>query len=122
MMPANAKRTTTKRKIEVEASSGNIFEDLGLPDAAERLAKAEMARALRKIIINKQWTQRRAAEALHIASSDVSDLMRGKLARFSRERLERFLTALGMDVQIRVGPRRPGKKRASVTVEFLGGL
>jgi hypothetical protein len=47
--------------------------------------------------------------------------MRGKLARFSQERLERFLNALDMDVQIRVRPRAAGKKQADVTVEFVAG-
>ena len=47
--------------------------------------------------------------------------MRGKLARFSQERLERFLSALDMDVQIRVRPRAAGKKQADVTVEFVAG-
>ena len=45
--------------------------------------------------------------------------MRGKLARFSQERLERFLNALDMDVHIRVGPRAAGKKQANVTVELV---
>lgn len=106
--------------IAIEASSGNVFQDLGLPGAGERLAKAELARVVRHIIAGKQWTQRRAADELGIAPPDVSDLMRGKLARFSQERIERFLNALGMDVQIRIRPRAAGKKRASVTVEFVG--
>ena len=37
------------------------------------------------------------------------------------ERLERFLNALDMDVQIRVRPRAAGKKQADVTVEFVAG-
>ena len=116
---------TTRRKagkgIAIDASSGNVFQDLGLPKADERLAKAELARGIRHIINSKHWTQRRAAEVLAIAPPDVSDLMRGKLARFSQERLERFLNALDMDVQIRVRPRAVGKKRADVTVEFVTG-
>jgi hypothetical protein len=36
-----------EKQIAVEASSGNVFEDLGLPDAGERLAKAELARLKR---------------------------------------------------------------------------
>ncbi len=47
--------------------------------------------------------------------------MPGKLARFSQERLARFLNALDMDVQIRVRPRAVGKKQADVTVEFVAG-
>lgn len=81
------------RPLEIEAS-GNVFEDLGLPDAGERLAKAELARAIRKIVKDKKWTRRRAADVLGITPPDVSDLMRGKLARLSHERLERFLSSL----------------------------
>jgi predicted XRE-type DNA-binding protein len=116
---AKARRVRIKKQIEIEDSSGNVFQDLGLPDAADRLAKAELARVIRAIVKDKDWTQRRAAEALGIAPSDMSDLMRGKLARFSQERLERFLNALDMDVDIRVHPRAAGKKRATVTVEYV---
>jgi predicted XRE-type DNA-binding protein len=121
MMVAKAKVRSAK-PIEIEPSRGNVFEDLGLPDAAARLAKAELARVIRKIVTDKGWTQRRAAEVVGIAPPDMSDLMRGKLARFSQERLERFLNALDMDVRILVGPRRRGKKHANVTVEFVAAL
>ena len=42
-----AKRAKEEEQIAIEASSGNVFEDLGLPDAGERLAKAELARVKR---------------------------------------------------------------------------
>jgi predicted XRE-type DNA-binding protein len=121
MMAAKVKVRNAK-PIEIEPSSGNVFEDLGLPDAAARLAKAELARVIRKIVTDKGWTQRRAAEVLRIAPPDMSDLVRGKLARFSQERLERFLNALDMDVCIQVGPKRKGKKHANVTVECVGAF
>ena len=120
-MATKAKRANEDH-IEIEAGSGNVFQDLGLPDAGERLAKAELARVIRKIVKDKNWTQRRAAEVLGIAPPDMSNLMRGKLARFSQERLERFLNALGMDVHIQVGPRAAGKKQASVTVELVAAF
>jgi predicted XRE-type DNA-binding protein len=118
---AKTTRARSAKATAIEARSGNVFQDLGLPHANERLAKAELARGIRHIIHGRQWTQRRAAEVLAIAAPDVSDLMRGKLARFSQERLERFLNALGMDVHIRVRPRPAGKKHADVTVEFVLG-
>jgi predicted XRE-type DNA-binding protein len=80
--------------LEIEAGSGNVFEDLGLPNAGERLAKAELARVIRTTVKDKNWTQRRVADVLGITAAEVSDLMRGKLARFSRARLQRFLKAL----------------------------
>jgi predicted XRE-type DNA-binding protein len=105
--------------IAIEESSGSVFADLGRPDADARLAKAEFARAIRLSIKGREWTQKQAADVLGIAAPDVSDLMRGKLARFSQERLERFLNALDMDIEIRVKPRRAGKPRATVTVELI---
>lgn len=116
---ARSTRPKMKTRIDVEASSGNVFEDLGLPNADERLTKAELARVIRAIVRGKNWTQRRAARVLGIAPTDVSVLMGGKLVRFSQERLERFLNALDMDVHIRIRPRAAGKKRADVTVEFF---
>lgn len=121
-MTTKAKRTRAPESIEMELSSGNVFEDMGLPDASERLAKAELARVVRNIVKARKWTQRHAANVLEIAAPDMSDLMRGKLARFSQERLERFLNGLDMDVRIQVAPRPKGKKRANVTVELVGAV
>jgi predicted XRE-type DNA-binding protein len=95
----------------------NFFEAMGFPDAAERLAKAEMALAIGHVVKAKEWNQKHTAEVLGVAASDVSDLLRGKLARFSQERLERFLNALDMDVVIQIGPRPAWKSHASITVE-----
>src|SRR5687768_564406 len=108
-----------KRAAVVESSSGNVFEDLGLPDADERLAKAQLARIVRNTIRQRKWTQQEAATVLGIAPSDMSDLMRGKLARFSQERIARFLNALDLHVRIQVGPRPAGIKHAGVTVEMV---
>jgi predicted XRE-type DNA-binding protein len=116
---AITKRAKQNPAIPIEESSGNVFADLGLPDADARLAKAELARAIRQVVQHREWTQKHAASVLGIAAPDVSDLMRGKLARFSQERLERFLNALDMDIEIRVRPRRTGKSRATVTVELV---
>ena len=104
---------------EVHDSTGNVFEDLGLADPGERLAKAELARVIRKIVKDRGLTQSGAAALLGVKQPDVSVLMRGKLARFSMERLERFLNALDMEVRILVGPRPKDKDRAGVTVELV---
>ena len=115
-------RRAKHEPLEIEAGSGNVFEDLALPDAGELLAKAELACVIRTTVKDKNRTQRRVADLLGIGPAEVSDLMRGKLARFSQERLERFLNALGMDVLIRVGPRAAGKKQANVTVELVAAF
>ena len=37
-------------EIKVQASSGNVFADLGLPNPDEKLIKAELARQISEII------------------------------------------------------------------------
>jgi predicted XRE-type DNA-binding protein len=91
---------------EVEASSGNVFADLGVPDADEALAKAELARRICAILAGRKLTQAKAAAVLGIDQPKVSALVRGKLDGFSTDRLFRFLNALGQDVEIVVRPRR----------------
>jgi predicted XRE-type DNA-binding protein len=106
----------------VHDSSGNIFEDMGMPNAEERLAKAELVRFIRKAIRERNLTQEQAAELLGIRQPDVSDLIRGKLARFSRLRLERFLNSLDMEIRIQVGPRPSWKEQAGITVEQVSSF
>jgi predicted XRE-type DNA-binding protein len=102
----------------VETTTGNIFEDLGLPDAQTRLAKAELSRSIRQVLAAKGWKQREAAEVLGLAQSDVSDLIRGKLKRFSMERLHTLLMRLGADVRIEVGePTLTSARRPSAHAE-----
>jgi predicted XRE-type DNA-binding protein len=110
------------RDHEVHDSSGNIFRDMGMRDAEERLAKAELARVIRKAVRDRGLTQAQAAELLGAAQPDISDLIRGKLSRFSMERLERFLNALDIEVRIQVGPRPSWKERAGITVEVVGSF
>lgn len=104
---------------EIHDSSGNIFEDMGMREAEERLAKAELARLIRREIGDRGLSQTEAAALLGVQQPDVSDLVRGKLSRFSMARLERFLNALDLEIKILVGPRPEGKARAGITVESV---
>ena len=100
----------------VEEGSGNVFVDLGLPNADELLVKSKLALAIRDIVRERGWAQVEAARTLSIPASDMSDLMRGKLARFGRERLEDFLVRLGIDVQIRLTPKAKSRAKARISV------
>ena len=98
----------------VEASSGNVFAALGLPDADELLAKAELARIIRRLVEQKHLTQAAAARLLRTTQPKISELFRGRLDGFSMERLYRFLNALDQDVQIVVQPKPRSRPRATV--------
>jgi predicted XRE-type DNA-binding protein len=105
-----------KQAVAAERSSGNVFADLGLPNAEDRLAKAELARKINEIISERRLTQVEAAELLWIDQPKISALARGRLGGFSLERLLRFLNVLGRDVEIVVKPKRRGRRHASVSV------
>lgn len=92
---------------EVDAGSGNVFADLGLPDADERYAKALISRVIARELDARSLTQAGAAKLLGTTQPKVSAVVRGQLAGFSLERLFRFLTALGMDVRVEVRPSAP---------------
>lgn len=97
------------KKIEVYRSSGNVFADLGLPDAEELLAKSDLAIRIFKIIKQRKLTQTAAAKLLGVSQPNVSALLNGRLDGFSTDRLFRFLNVLGCDVKISVSPPRPRK-------------
>lgn len=110
-------------KRDYVESSGNVFADLSLPDADERLAKAELAIQVAEILRRRRFTQVQAAAVLGVDQPKISALIRGRISGFSVERLLRFLLRLGADVSITVKPRpRPRSKSqarsARRTAEF----
>jgi predicted XRE-type DNA-binding protein len=88
-------------------SSGNVFADLGLPDAEDLLAKANLALHIRRTIEARKLTQVQAARILGLDQPKVSAIINGRLDGFSTERLMRFLNDLGCDVQISVSAPHP---------------
>jgi predicted XRE-type DNA-binding protein len=85
---------------DVITSSGNVFEDLGLSEPADRLAKAELARKIAEIINKRHLNQVNAAKLLGVDQPKISNIMNGRLSGFSLERLIHFLNVLGREVQI----------------------
>ncbi len=100
----------------ITRGSGNVFADLGLPDAEERQTKLRLAHALNVIIEARRLTQAAAAQRLGLNQPKVSTLRHYKLEGFSVERLMTLLTALDRDVEIvtRKKPRSRGAARISV--------
>ncbi len=97
---------TKKQKI-VTRSSGNVFADLGLPDADDLLAKANLALHIRRAIEARKLTQVQAGKLLGLDQPKVSSIINGHLDGFSTDRLMRFLNDLGCDVQIAVSAPHP---------------
>ena len=54
--------------IEIERSPGNVYADLGFPDSAEMLVKAQLVAKISEILASRKWTQQQASEVLGIPS------------------------------------------------------
>jgi predicted XRE-type DNA-binding protein len=89
---------------KVTKSGGNVFEDLGFDGAeAENLKlRAQLMGELDSLIHKERLSQSEAAELLGIHQSRVSDLVRGKIDRFSIDMLVKLLAKTGRHVEIKV--------------------
>lgn len=106
-MNAKAKPPVAKNVETVETGSGNVFADLGLPDADERHLRVQLATRLNDLLKSEGLTQAAAAKRLGIAQPHVSELKNYKLGRFSSERLLHYITLMNRDVEIFIRPRGP---------------
>ncbi len=97
-----------------DASSGNIFADLGLPNSEDLLLKAQIVSEISRLMKLKKLTQAKAATLTGVAQPDLSNLLRGKFRGFSIERLLLMLTAFGRDVEVIVRPAGRTKKTGGI--------
>ncbi len=104
------------KKNQYETGSGNVFKDLGIPNAEEHLIKAQLVFKIDGIMKGRRLKQAEAAELLGIRQPDVSKMLRGEFRQFSVERLLRFLVALDQDVEIVIKPRRGRHEAAALHV------
>jgi predicted XRE-type DNA-binding protein len=105
----NGKRFITR-------SSGNVFADLGLPNAEEEKTKVRLAFEINQIIENRGQSQIMAARRLKINQPKISALSNYRLDGFSVERLMNFLTALDRDVEIIIRRRPKSGKAGRISV------
>ena len=91
--------------VKVRRSSGNVFRDLGFSrEEAENLKmRTDLMIQLSKLIHARRLTQADAADLFGVTQPRVSDLVRGKIDRFSIDTLVAMLGHAGVRVQIVVG-------------------
>ena len=93
--------------IKITRGSGNVFTDLGFPpdEAANLQLRSDLTIKLRKRLEAMGSTQAEFAQILGVAQPRVSDLFRGKIARFSVDTLITFLGKTGAEVRLTVRNR-----------------
>jgi predicted XRE-type DNA-binding protein len=103
-------------KASVTRSSGNVFADLKLTDAAEKQTKVRLAVTINGILEEKSLRQEQAAKLLQLNQPKISALANYRLEGFSVERLLRFLNALDRDVEIVIRRKRQTKRPGTILV------
>jgi predicted XRE-type DNA-binding protein len=103
------------RKVKIEKGSGNIFADLGLPDADTHFLKAQIVAELYRITNERKLTQTGAGKLMGISQPEVSRMFKGNFREYSVERLMGFLTTFDRDVEIVARPRKKSGKSGRIT-------
>jgi predicted XRE-type DNA-binding protein len=89
--------------FELEASSGNVFKDIGFPDedAANLLVRTRLMSKIRDLIEASGMSQRRMAEFMGVPQPRIAEIMGMKIQYFSVDTLLKYLNRLGQHVEFR---------------------
>jgi predicted XRE-type DNA-binding protein len=108
-----------RRRVKVEVGSGNIFADLGLPDANTHFLKAQIVSEIYRLTKGSKLTQAMAGKLMGITQPEVSRMFKGQFREYSVDRLMGFLTGFDRDVEIVVKPHKKGSNAARITFRPL---
>jgi predicted XRE-type DNA-binding protein len=104
---------------EITPSCGNVYEDLGLPEAGVMLVKAQLALSIDRIIKNGGLSQTKAAQIIGLSQPKLSDMLNGKFRGISEAKMLECITRLGRDVQIVINPNaRPANTHGHIEVSI----
>ncbi len=114
----------TSRRPAHALGSGNVFRDLRVPRAEEDLAKSSLLFEIAQALERRGLNQTEAARLLGIPQPQVSNLLRGRTAGFSVQRLTTLLTRLGKGVTIVISdiPHQAGLPRLPVVRDAAGAV
>ena len=93
---------------KVRASSGNVFEDLGFSgEEAEHLRiRSDLMIEISRLVADRGLTQAAAAALMGVSQPRISDLVHGKVDRFSIDTLVAMLGRAGVAVKFTTRRRR----------------
>ncbi len=91
-----------KDDLELEEGSGNVFRDLGDPEADLKQAKAIVAARIIAVLDNRGLTVRKAGQETGFAAADFSRIRNADLGRFTLDRLMKMLAALDDDTCVTI--------------------
>ena len=104
---------------EITPSCGNVYEDLGLPEAGGMLVKAQLALSIGRIIKDRGLSQTKAAQITGLSQPKLSYMLNGKFQGISEAKMLECITRLGRDVQIVIKTKaRPANAPGHIEVSL----
>lgn len=71
-------------------------------DAENMKFRSSLMRALEKQIRSREWTQSEAAQRFGVTQPRISDLMRGRINRFSLDTLVNMVSPAGLHIDMKI--------------------
>ncbi len=104
----------SKDDLELDRGSGNVYRDLGRPDAGLEQARAIVAAKIIRILDERELSTRDAEKLTGIAHSEFSRIRNAQLRRFTLDRLIAILGRLDENIEVNVTftPRAHGSRLA----------
>lgn len=88
--------------MELVRGSGNVFRDLGYPNADAEQLRAILAAEIIHVLDEWELSVRKAEGLTGIAAADFSRIRQAKLSRFTIDRLITILNRLNQKVEVTV--------------------
>jgi predicted XRE-type DNA-binding protein len=85
---------------KIEKGCGNVYADLGFPNAEEMFIKATLVTKIAEIIESRGWTQTQAAEVIGMKQPKLSKMLNGQFRGISEAKMLDCLARLGRNVHI----------------------
>jgi predicted XRE-type DNA-binding protein len=94
--------SNNEEEIELVRGSGNVFRDLGHPNADAEQLRSLLAAEIIHVLNERDLSVRKAESLTGIAAADFSRIRQAKLSRFTIDRLMTILNRLNRKVEVTV--------------------
>lgn len=106
---------------EYTEGSGNVFRDMGCENPGERMAKAELAFIINRIMAERGLSREETGRLLGVDQRGMSALKKGRLSEFSMEDLFLFLGALDQRIDITIRNKSENVSEKPIHVSYSEG-
>jgi predicted XRE-type DNA-binding protein len=98
-------------------SNGNVFADIGRPNAEELQLQAKLVYELHRLLERKRWSAAQTARELDIPLPQATGLVTGDFVKAPVGELLQMLGKLNQRIEVHVTPlTRGGRRKASVVI------